>query len=113
MKNILLLSLLLTVCSSLPAQSSTTPEARAKAMVGQLHLAINLQGQEWTVANNAFTDYYKALEEMNKNAWKDKGGNETKVKVLRTQLYNQLSTSLSPERMRLWTAYKEKEKIQE
>ena len=113
MKNIILFSLTLMLYSLLNAQYSTTPEARAKAMVGQLHLAINLQGQEWTIANNAFTDYYKELEELNKNPLKDKNGNELKIKALQSKLYEKLSSALRPERMRVWTAYKVKEKILE
>ncbi|MBL0309327.1 MAG: hypothetical protein IPP77_06545 [Bacteroidetes bacterium] len=38
---------------------------------------------------------------------------QVKINTLRTELNEKLTAALSAERMRIWTAYKEKEKIEE
>lgn len=105
----LLIILVQTSVYTFAQSGETTPEARAKAMVGRIHKACNLQGNEWTKVNDAFTAYYKKVEALST----EKSIADTKIKDLRKELNDKLTTALSAERMRIWVAYKEKERIQE
>lgn len=111
MKQILFLLIILvqTGAYSFAQIGETTPEAKAKAMVSKIHKACNLQGSEWTKVNDAFTAYYKKVAALST----EKVVADAKIKELKKELNDKLTTSVSAERMRIWVAYKEKEKIQE
>lgn len=95
-----------------PLRELSSPQVRAQAMVSKIYSACNPAGYQASKVNYAFVEYYSRLDELTLQPRPDQSEFEMKQKMLKDKLNEKLQTIFTPEQMRMWTAYKEKERIE-